>query len=326
MPEQYSRMKIESPCAAPGFQLEPAEQEQLREAARRAAQSCAWTGGRCGTKPREQFQQSARKLAEVEQELAGLKSEEPSEDLQWMSDNLRLVQADVQDLGAVAANILAKLPAVRTQNDEGNPRSLAFGRALMHACNYRLTEAHFFFFMQALEEVEPIRLTELNSLLPGLKMALLELIADRGMQAIQAFKAEGVNAKSYDLGRLIRSLRFIGEIDWKETLEQLSIVHRLLCLDPVGIYGRMDFESREYYRLRVANIAAHSDMSEIEVARLAVRMAEEATVDRAAPNAVHDKLRHVGYYILDRSGSAELLHQVNYRASVGGWVQCLFVK
>jgi hypothetical protein len=324
MPEPLSRVKIQAPCVAPAFPIDEAEQAQLREAARGAAQSCGWTGAKCGNKPREHFQKSARKLADLERELAGLKSEEPSEDLQWMYDNLRLVRADVQDLDGAAANILGKLPGIRTQTDECLPRPVALARALIQVCNFRLTEGHFFYFVQAVEEVEPLRLSELGAMLPGLKMALLELIADRGWKALEAFKSEGAKAPSFGLGRLIRSLRFVGEIDWKETLEQLSIVHRLLCLDPVGVYGRMDFESREQYRLRVANIAAHSDVGEADVARIAVRFAENAIVDRDAPEALRDRLRHVGYYLLDRTGSAALLHEVNYSASLGGWIQRLF--
>ena len=323
MQEPSSQMNIEALCATPVPPLEEPERGRLTEAAREAARACGWTGGKCGRRPRDLVRKSAAKLSDLERELFALKSEEPSEDLQWLYDNLRLVRADTQDLEG-AAKILAKLPGTRTQNDECIPRPVALARALMVAVDFRLTEPGFFHFVQAVEEVEPLRLAELGAMLPGLKIALLELIADRGWQALEAFKAQGDKAPSFNIGRLIRSLRFIGEIDWKETLEQLSIVHRLLCLDPIGVYGRMEFESREQYRLRVARIASHSDVSEAEVARIAVRLAENAKVDRDAPQAMHDRLRHVGYYLVDHIGSEELLHEVNYRPSIGGWVQRLF--
>ena len=42
----------------------------------------------------------------------------------------------------------------------------------------------------------------------------------------------------------------------------------------------MEFDSREAYRRRVARVAGHSDVGEIELARLAVRLAEEAKIER----------------------------------------------
>ncbi len=58
---------------------------------------------------------------------------------------------------------------------------------------------------------------------------------------------------------------------------------------------------------------SHSDVGETEIARMAVRMAESATVARDASESLRDRLRHVGWYLLDETGSRELLHQVNYR-------------
>ena len=324
MPEPSPRVKIDAACVPPLSNLSDADKMQLREAAMLAAQSCGWIGNkRCGREQRDIFRVSGRKLSQLERDLFALKSGEPSDDLQWMYDNLRLVRADLQDLDS-GMKSLGKLPAIRTPNNECLSRPIVLARALMLAANFKLTEQNFLFFIQAVEEIEPLRLAELGGMLPALKLALLELIASRGAQALAAFKAEGQGARSFDLGLLIRSLRFIGEIDWKETVEQLSIIHRVLCLDPAGVYARMEFESREQYRQRVASIASHSDCGEAEVARMAVSMAENATVDRSVPPAKRDKLRHVGYYLVDPAGNDELLPQLNYRASVGGWIQRLF--
>src|SRR5437660_951062 len=151
MPESSSRMKIEVPWATPTLKLSEGEQAAIREAAKRAAQACGWTGSKCGSRPRDNFRKSARKLAELERKLFALKSGEPSDDLQWMYDNLRLVRADVQDLES-GSKILARLPAVRTQQDGCIPRPVALARALMQATSFRLTEPAFFYFVQAVEE------------------------------------------------------------------------------------------------------------------------------------------------------------------------------
>ncbi len=172
-----------------------------------------------------------------------------------------------------------------------------------------------------MQEIEPLRLSELWGILMALKLSLLELLAQRGHQALEAFGSQGESASSFDVGPLITSLKFIGEVDWRDTLEQLSVVHRTLLLDPSGVYPRMEFESREAYRKRVQKIAAHSDIGEIDLARRAVAMAEDARIDRSAPEALRARLRHVGYYLVDETGSEDLRHRAGYRQPIGSFIQ-----
>jgi hypothetical protein len=56
----------------------------------------------------------------------------------------------------------------------------------------------------------------------------------------------------------------------------------------------MDFGTRDRYRHVVERLARGSGLSEGEVARATVRLAQEA------PVAPHDRSRHVGYYLVDR--------------------------
>ena len=82
--------------------------------------------------------------------------------------------------------------------------------------------------------------------------------------------------------------------------------------------------SRSVYRHRVATIARHSDVSEIEIARLAVEFAQKATIEAGTPEALRARLRHVGYYLLDRTGSKEFLHHVGYRPALATLLPRLF--
>jgi hypothetical protein len=257
--------------------------------------------------------------------LYELRTPEPSDDLQWLYDNLRLVRSELQDLRD-ATRILAKLPQVRAVGEEAIPRCIVLGRALLAASDYRLSQAEFAFYIEAVQEIEPLRLAELSAMLTALKLVLLNLLAERGYKALEAFRADGIAAPSQNIGRLVGSLRLIGAMEWRDTIEGLSIVHRILSLDPAGVYPRMEFDSREAYRRRVARVAGHSDVSEIELARLAVRLAEEAKIERSAPEALRERLRHVGYYLVDETGSEELLHRVCYRRGVGASIQHAFHK
>ncbi|HEX4773114.1 MAG TPA: glucoamylase family protein [Bryobacteraceae bacterium] len=305
-------------------ELTPAEKAALRTHAVQAAKVCGWvnTRRRCAHS-RELFRESARRLNRLERELYQLETDAPSDDLQWLYDNLRLVRTDIQDLDS-GTRILSKLPAVKTEQEDCIPRPVVLSRALLDAAEDRLTQANFYFFIQSVEEIEPLRLAELGAMLPALKLVLLERLALRGFDALNAFRTDGAKAPPKNVGRLVRSLRFIGEIDWKETIEQLSIVHRILCLDPAGVYPRMEFESREQYRKAVAEIAGHSDVGEAELARTAVSMGESATVDREASDSLRHRLRHVGYYLVDETGSERLLRATGYRPGFGASVQRMF--
>ena len=302
------------------------EQTRLRAHAHQTARACGWLPGKHhSSRPREIYRYSLKRLNALERELYELRTPEPSDDLQWLYDNLRLVRTELQDLRD-ATRILAKLPQVRAADEEAIPRCIVLARALLTATNYRLSQAEFTFYFEAVQEIEPLRLAELTGMLTALKLVLLDLLADRGHKALEAFRAQGAAAPGQNIGRLVGSLRLIGAIEWRDTIEGLSIVHRILSLDPAGVYPRMEFDSREAYRRRVARIASHSDVGEIELARLAVKLAEEAKIERSAHEALRERLRHVGYYIVDETGSEELLHRVGYRRRLGTSIQHAFHK
>ena len=46
----------------------------------------------------------------------------------------------------------------------------------------------------------------------------------------------------------IGSLRFLGAMDWREFVETTSVVDQVLREDPGGVYGGMDFSTRDRYR------------------------------------------------------------------------------
>ena len=72
-------------------------------------------------------------------------------------------------------------------------------------------------------------------------------------------------------------------MDWREFVETMSAVEQILREDTGGIYGRMDFATRDRYRHVVEKIAKHSRLSESEVARAAIQLAHQnasTSVDR----------------------------------------------
>jgi cyclic beta-1,2-glucan synthetase len=94
----------------------------------------------------------------------------------------------------------------------------------------------------------------------------------------------------------IGSLRFLGAMDWREFVETMSIVEGTLRKDPGGVYGMMDFATRDRYRHVVEEIAKRSLLSENEVAQEALRLARES----AAWKDGNERTAHVGFYLIDK--------------------------
>ena len=117
-------------------------------------------------------------------------------------------------------------------------------------------------------------------------------------------------ADQLSISNSIGSLRFLGAMDWRKFVETMSVVEQTLCEDPAGVYGRMDFATRDQYRHVVEKIAKSSPLSENEVARIAIRLAGKGE-GRADGD---DRENHVGFYLMDK-GLAQLEELAGVRLS-----------
>src|SRR5437879_8476695 len=82
----------------------------------------------------------------------------------------------------------------------------------------------------------------------------------------------------------------------------------------------MDIESRDFYRRKLSNIAAHSSFSEIEVAQEALALAEEARRRSYKNPRIGLRESHIGYYLVDRG--ADLLYQwIGFKRPLGQEVE-----
>ncbi|MBK8752665.1 MAG: cyclic beta 1-2 glucan synthetase [Candidatus Competibacteraceae bacterium] len=132
-------------------------------------------------------------------------------------------------------------------------------------------------------------------------------LAESGLTIEQLVQVENQQqaADQVSISNSIGSLRFLGAMDWREFVETMSGVEQTLRDDPGGIYGQMDFASRDRYRHVVEKVAKHSRLSEAEVARHALGLAQQC----AAENNADRRAAHVGFYLIDR-GLAQLERKV----------------
>jgi len=109
----------------------------------------------------------------------------------------------------------------------------------------------------------------------------------------------------------ISSLRFLSAIDWRDFVEAISVVEKILRQDPASIYALMDFATRDSYRHATERIAKQGGAPEAEVAAKAIELARA----RLDAHGGDDRQAHVGYYLVDnglpeleRTGTVHVSH------------------
>ena len=124
-------------------------------------------------------------------------------------------------------------------------------------------------------------------------------------------EAQNQAADQISISNTIGSLRFLSAMDWREFVETMSAVEHVLRGEPAGVYGRMDFTSRDQYRHVVEDVARRSPLPEDEVARRAVQLAR----DRIAHIGGDERTAHVGYYLVGM-GRPLLEHAVGAQPTI----------
>lgn len=142
-------------------------------------------------------------------------------------------------------------------------------------------------------------------------------LAESGLSIAQLVQLENQlqAADQVSISNSIGSLRVLGAMDWQEFVETLSVVEQSLLADPAGVYGSMDFASRDRYRHATEEIARHGRLSEGEVARLAVEQARTAVMAEDGSGA-GGRAGHVGFHLIDK-GLPKLEALAEVKLSVG---------
>jgi cyclic beta-1,2-glucan synthetase len=241
-----------------------------------------------------------------------------SDDFHWLHENVNLLYTELQNI-KTALKPLHKSPHVRTPSGVIIPRVAALAEGLLTATERQFGEQAFTTYVTAFQENTVLKIGELWALVPALKLVLLEQIAIRGERTLE--DKEGL----YGVAACVRSLRDIGQTSWKDLLEPLIVVDRVLREDPAGAYPRMDFDSRDLYRSKLAKIAQHSDFSEMEVALEALALARAAQHLVDSNPRVTVRRSHIGYYFV-AEGAVLLQQRVAFRAPLSQRMQSYLRK
>ena len=262
------------------------------------------------------FADRAKRLRESVSPILARASATPpapiSEDYRWLSDHVRLLHSESRGLLTLKYR---KLPHVRSLKGEIVPRAISVAEAYLDAVSYEFTEPTLTAFVEDIQTAAILNLRELSALVAALKLVLLEKIVTDA----RILFASPTTALP-QIGACIRSLLAISHASWKNVLEPLVMFDRVLREDPAGAYLRMEFDSRELYRLRLAKIAESSEATEIEVARAALALARQSQQTTYTNPRVAFKESHIGFYILDR-GRKALDQKIGFRHTLSSKVQ-----
>jgi len=158
---------------------------------------------------------------------------------------------------------------------------------------------------------------------PALRLPLTwieQQLSETGLTVNQLVQSETQHqaANQVSMSNTIGSLRFLGTMDWHEFVESLSMVDNALREDPAGFYSKMDFATRDRYRHVIEKTSKNSryNISEVEVARVAVRLARSGS----GVDGTGNRKAHVGYYLIDK-GFSMLTRRVKIRPAPGAAVK-----
>ena len=137
------------------------------------------------------------------------------------------------------------------------------------------------------------RLQEKGSSLQLAMNWLEQTLSENGLTSNELVQQENQKqaADQVSISNSISSLRFLSTTDWREFVENMSIMEETLRKDAAGIYSNMDFHTRDSYRHVVENLAKKSNYSEQQIAELVVKMSNEEE-EKNDPRAAH-----IGFYL-----------------------------
>ena len=100
-------------------------------------------------------------------------------------------------------------------------------------------------------------------------------LAESGLTVSQMVQTENQIQAAYQVSvsNSIGSLRVINAMDWKTFVETQSIVEQTLLGDPAGVYGAMDFATRDRYRHAIEALTRKTELCERSLAARALELA-----------------------------------------------------
>ena len=220
--------------------------------------------------------------------------------------NARMMRAAVSGL-VNQLHVISRLPRVLLPAQRDEPRAAAAAALYLRAVHGNFSGLSFRAFMEAMQAHEPLALLELGNMAPFLKFILLESLLDEASILLRSSNLVAESPVTVGL----TSLRTISHTNWASLTEPLIVFEETLRQDPAETYAKMEFDSRELYRKRVALIARYSDCTELQVAQATIDLSRESVHHPCDDPRIQRRHAHVGYYLIDK-GFPKLAERTNF--------------
>jgi cyclic beta-1,2-glucan synthetase len=231
---------------------------------------------------------------------------------EWMLDNFYVVEQTFHQIEEDLPNkYFDELPKLTATEVSEYPRIFALAWELVGYGQGNLDPSWLKGFLQEYQMVTPLLIGELWAFPSMLRMGILERLARSvatitGRQPLgiigsrQILPVSATQENETVVANCFISLRLISVTDWKTFFEETSRVEKVLSEDPAGVFGNMDFETRNKYRSVIEELARNSDQTEESVARMAIDFAGQARGALTPSQPDYSRRTHVGFYLIGR--------------------------
>jgi cyclic beta-1,2-glucan synthetase len=226
-------------------------------------------------------------------------------------ESTRMLQSGIAGVRD-SQSAFADLPRIRLATGADLPRVMNLAEEYLAAARGIWSAASLSVFVQQIQTHDPLLLNEIAVLPQALKIAQLEYILDRADEAFAAGPLPPIERSPFS-GPL-HSMRRIGQVEWPKVLEPLIAFDPLLRQDPAGVFASMEDETRNAYRVRIAELARHSDFNEVQTAQAVLDMAREAVSQPDSDPRHQRRITHIGFYLF-AEGLPGLRNRIGHHAA-----------
>ena len=237
-------------------------------------------------------------------------------------ESTRALEGVLQSVGHALPE-LRRTPHVTVNDSEAIPRVMNLTEGYLDAAGGIWSAESLAVYVSATQRHDALRLAEILLLPAALKLAQLEFILDRADAVFRAGAMPPIEQSPFS-GPL-HSLRRLNQFEWPDVLEPMVPFQGVLAEDPTGVFLRMEEETRDGYRLRVASLAEDADASEMQVAEMALELARGGAAHQISDPRCLRRMRHIGYYLFEE-GFPELARRIGYHPPPADRLRALIFK
>ena len=224
---------------------------------------------------------------------------------EWILDNYFVIRQAIRQIKEdLPSGYYNQLPIVSNKYNEGFPLIYAIARAVLASHNYLFDPIYLQEKLTYIQEKIKLSTGELWAAPIFLRYCLIEFLAHILVPIISPKELPNLpflkylitgenpsgssqNSNSDTVANIIISLRAISEQNWNDFFESVSHLELTLRKDPSGIYPQMDFKTRDLYRQKIEKLAKLSGRSEIELAELTIKLANQTNSGQPIAEAIN---------------------------------------